>query len=454
MIKKLIPLALLLAFPALAQFEVGSGSEATPTSPDTAMPAGKVTIDRTTIPNRRAAWSVDRLEVYCTGAYGTTCTGSSVPEITDSSDGVLVNGGQFRLLCPVSHVAFDDPIVWPKVTGRTHLHQFFGNTSTRASSNVLTFETVGDSTCGGGTINRSAYWTPVMIYHCEDPVDLAAGICNPALNGKVLYATGATFYYKTTPSEASAGPSSNAGSWGGAPMQWPPAGFNMITGNTNNAVTAAQSSSFDFYCVRANADIASYDHIPTSAEANAAGGCDEIKMTAGFPRCWNNVDLGTPTGKGHMAVGHPSSTSGCTGNVQELVGALSVVSGANYPILFPGISTNIAVYLSTHGLTDDDLDYIRLSSDLPKAEARALGGNCTSANNWCAGRTNHSDWINGWSTALVVPSVGAAWGMSITDAILDQCYHINNNPLTPLQSDCHDNLMGSPLGDNRWWGLF
>ncbi len=401
------------------------------------MPAGKFFVDPETIPNRRAAHSTDRLKVMCTGVFEVGCTGSgNIPQQYDGGDGVTINGGQFRVICPMSHVAFDDPIVWPRQAGRTHLHQFYGNTSTRAASDVTDFENVGDSTCFGGTINRSAYWAPVFIYHCSTAADILLG-CNAARDGEVIWGHTGNFYYKTVATETTPGPSSNAGSFGSVPMQWPPAGFNMITGCPTAATcTAAQSSSFHFVCVRSNSDIASYSYIPTAANAVSAGGCDAIKMTAGFPRCWNNVDLGTPTGFGHMSADLGDVTPGCP---------------VGYPILFPGISVNIEVEID-----DADLDFIRLSSDLPKEDAQDTGTypNCAAANNWCAGRTMHSDWVNGWSTALVVPSVGSAWGMSITDAILQECYMINNNPAAPISRDCHNHLLGSPLADDNWWGLY
>jgi hypothetical protein len=439
MLNKLTPFALgmLLAFPSWAQFEVGTGTKATPTAPDTIMPAGKIFVDRTTFPPSRVAHTEERIELACTGVINVApCnTTSTVPLRTAAA----ANGGQFRVECALSHVAFDDPIVWPGQSGRTHLHQFFGNTSTRSQSDLANMATTGNSTCHGGTFNRSGYWTPPLVYHCELAADILAG-CNPARNGQVIVATDSIFYYKSNASDTDIR-GSDDGSWGGAPMQWPPAGFRMIGGSATN--TAALPSHLSWFCVRGGADVGTYDHLPTAAEAVTAGGCDELKALVGFSDCWNGVDLDSPTHQGHVA---RHGVNGCDATVTDESGA--VVSAVNYPIMFPGISVNI------HFIIDDtELDFLRLASDLPKDEAIALGGNCTAIKNWCAGRSTHADWVNGWSTATLNPGAGGSWGMSITDAILQECFMINNNPATPVNSDCHGHLLGSPLADTRWWTL-
>ena len=39
-----------------------------------------------------------------------------------------------KIECGASHFAPDDPIVFPGQRGAAHMHEFFGNTSTNASS--------------------------------------------------------------------------------------------------------------------------------------------------------------------------------------------------------------------------------------------------------------------------------------------------------------------------------
>jgi hypothetical protein len=452
--KILTLLLCLLSFSALAQYQVGT-EELSSTAPDDVMPPGKIAVDRTTMPPRLSARSDAQLiKQSCTGPApintGNCTDNVNTPLIETTATGVTANGGQFRIACDFSHVAFDDPIIWPGVTGRTHLHQFFGNDTTAANSDTALFSTVGKSTCNGGLLNRSAYWFPVLVYHCESAGDIAGttpGLssgCNPLRNGEIKVATlqPANFYYKSQASHTDP-MDSQTSSYGGLPMQWPPPGFAMITGCTVGAscltpLSIAGSHFIDCYhndSVQGSFPNYRFDHLPSSAQAVAivggdGNGCDEIRFNIQFPRCWNGVDLTTATGKGH--INSNASSTACTD-----VGH----------IMFPSIALNIY-----YEVDNVDLDFWRLSSDLPRAEAITAG--CTSASNYCAAYTSHADWVNGWDqTNNITGLTGGDWGMTVIDAIMDQCYHINNAG-SPLSSDCHNDLLGSPLGDNYWWKVY
>lgn len=63
--------------------------------------------------------------------------------------------------CAPSHSANDDPIVHPNMAGMSHLHQFFGNRSTNATS--TTESLLGSTTtCREGN-DKSAYWVPAVM---------------------------------------------------------------------------------------------------------------------------------------------------------------------------------------------------------------------------------------------------------------------------------------------------
>src|SRR5215210_4308885 len=49
--------------------------------------------------------------------------------------------GAFRFSCLPGHIARDDPIVYPGQPGKSHLHQFFGNTDTDANSTYQSLRT-------------------------------------------------------------------------------------------------------------------------------------------------------------------------------------------------------------------------------------------------------------------------------------------------------------------------
>lgn len=67
---------------------------------------------------------------------------------------------QFVVKCHWSHNAPDDPIVWPGISGASHLHEFFGSTATDASSTGESLE--GGSTTCENTSDTAAYWVPAL----------------------------------------------------------------------------------------------------------------------------------------------------------------------------------------------------------------------------------------------------------------------------------------------------
>jgi len=75
--------------------------------------------------------------------------------------------GAFRFICGAGQLSYDDPIVYPGQPGRSHLHQYYGNTGANAFSTFASLRTSGDSTCNntkkGIAANRSAYWMPAML---------------------------------------------------------------------------------------------------------------------------------------------------------------------------------------------------------------------------------------------------------------------------------------------------
>jgi hypothetical protein len=71
-----------------------------------------------------------------------------------------LQGNNFFSNCRFSHVAPDDPIVYPRAPGRSHSHTFFGNTSTDASSTVASLR-AAVTTCSVKA-DRAAYWVPTL----------------------------------------------------------------------------------------------------------------------------------------------------------------------------------------------------------------------------------------------------------------------------------------------------
>jgi len=66
----------------------------------------------------------------------------------------------FSVRCLLSHRLPDDPIVFPRDPGASHLHDFLGNTSTNAASTPDSLRR-GQTNCDR-PLDRSAYWIPTL----------------------------------------------------------------------------------------------------------------------------------------------------------------------------------------------------------------------------------------------------------------------------------------------------
>jgi hypothetical protein len=69
--------------------------------------------------------------------------------------------GRFKAVCKYSHSAPDDPIVHFGEPGASHRHDFFGNTSTNASSTYQSMRAVTTTTCNRPE-DEAAYWAPSL----------------------------------------------------------------------------------------------------------------------------------------------------------------------------------------------------------------------------------------------------------------------------------------------------
>ena len=89
---------------------------------------------------------------------------SAVPaQALPGDNGARDGGGGFVVDCAFSHSGTVDPIVMPGHTGMSHLHEFFGNTTTNENSTGATL-LAGSTTCSDSN-DRSAYWVPAP--HCR-----------------------------------------------------------------------------------------------------------------------------------------------------------------------------------------------------------------------------------------------------------------------------------------------
>jgi hypothetical protein len=198
--------------------------------------------------------------------------------------------GAFRTECELSHTAKDDPIIHPGHAGASHWHNFYGNTA--ADENLTDPANVGNSTCYGGTLNRTAYWSPAMVDVTTNNGSNQFDMVQPATGPWTLPLQ---VYYK-----------SGYGGVASRDVQTFPVGLKIVAGNP--ASTGPQQHVV-FDCI-ASGDAQSYVNgivarpsIPTDCPP---GRIIQVRLT--FPQCWNGSDLWLP-GSAHMA--YPTLAAGC-----------------------------------------------------------------------------------------------------------------------------------------------
>ena len=247
--------------------------------------------------------------------------------------------GAFRTTCSLSHMSFDDPLVHPGEPGASHLHAFFGNTETSAATTIESLRGHGNSTCRGGTANRSAYWVPAII-------DSASGAPVLPSIGNFYYKQG----YEIKPATA---------------IQPIPAGLRMIAGNAANSKDTG--GPFRFSCFTGSRDTQKSSTRIPDCEPGTTGLLSEVM----FPPCWNGHDLDAPDHASHMSY-----------VAQDRSAPFAKHCPASHPIALPTITFNIWYPVGAAGTA-----HWRLSSDMYDP---ALPG----------GYSMHGDWMNGWKPEI------------------------------------------------------
>jgi hypothetical protein len=185
--------------------------------------------------------------------------------------GALLTGGpasaepvhvaEFSADCLFSHRLTDDPIVLPNLPGASHSHDFFGNHSTKASSNYQSL--AGATGNCEPAIDLSSYWVPTL-YN----------------NNVAIPPTGITFYYL---GEGVNNP--------GAIRATPP-GLEIVAGNAK--ATGEADSIARWSCLHHGEVNPSKNFVTCPADSM-------LETYLDFPQCWNGRDLDSADHKGHMS---------------------------------------------------------------------------------------------------------------------------------------------------------
>jgi hypothetical protein len=211
--------------------------------------------------------------------------------------------GAFRFTCLAGQLSYDDPIVYPGQPGKSHLHQFFGNTATNGNSTYQSLRTTGGSTCtrsGDASPQRSAYWMPAML----DGV------------GNAIKPDWINTYYKLRPASSPEcaklqDPSNNAViPSGGKCVSMPNGirflvGYNMTTGaNDFTNPSAREYWAMGYDCVKSDGTSESLTGTKRSIPDIVAAGCPAgawLRVFTTFPQCWDGKNLDSPDHRAHIA---------------------------------------------------------------------------------------------------------------------------------------------------------
>jgi Domain of unknown function (DUF1996) len=174
--------------------------------------------------------------------------------------------------CNHSHSAPDDPIVFPALAGRSHLHDFFGNVSVDANSTTASLARSAASTClkGMGEADRAAYWTPALLHNGRPVTGSADELRIDA-------------YYAVLDKPL--------------PVRPMPLGLRMIAGDAQ-ARTAQPTDVVHYNCLyypRGGQATRSSAAIPSCPPGTY------LSAKIVFPSCWDGVNLDSADHKSHMA---------------------------------------------------------------------------------------------------------------------------------------------------------
>lgn len=228
-----------------------------------------------------------------TSAAGTQPFGGPIQA---SGDGT----GNFRVTCLFSHMNTDDSIVFPGRAGAAHLHTYFGNTTSVATSTPASLLSSGNSTCSGGISNRSSYWVPTVLDASGRPVA-------PSMN-QVYYKSGyqGTHFSRIHPTL--------------------PNGLKLIAGNARATGPQPQDAGQDTVRWTCGVDT---DNGPTMIVGStpaipSCGAGTDLWAVIRFPQCWDGVNLDSADHKSHMAYG-----------------TFGVGCPASHPVALPEITYNV-----------------------------------------------------------------------------------------------------------------
>jgi hypothetical protein len=167
---------------------------------------------------------------------------------------------EFVAQCPYSHRAPNDPIVFPKMKGASHMHDFFGNRTVNHRSTARSLKR-GRTNCRPRS-DRSGYWVPTLY-----------------VAGKEVKPIRGTFYYQSSLDDTGA-------------IRPYPFGLRVIAGDAKATRPPADKNAI-WGCL--GTGVGGLQEFPDCPADNT------LEVLVDFPECWNGRDLDSKDHKRHMA---------------------------------------------------------------------------------------------------------------------------------------------------------
>ena len=172
--------------------------------------------------------------------------------------------------CNYSHTLNDDPIVFPRMPGASHLHDFVGNMTTDAFSTLTSLD-AGGTTCAQAE-DGSAYWIPATYQNGVHRT--------PSATSK-----NALFYYRRGAVHTD------------TPIRPFPPGLRFVYGN-GHAASPAENPGIGQGRIYWKCGGGSSTHL--TAPPTSCPGENLISLVFVLPQCWNGTTLDSPDHASHM----------------------------------------------------------------------------------------------------------------------------------------------------------
>jgi hypothetical protein len=224
--------------------------------------------------------------------------GSGVERVENTGEMPTPTGdmdGIFRTVCQYAQMNTGDPLGRAGQSARTPLHTYWGNTSVNGPV-TKSLTGAGNSTCRGGTVDRSAYWVPAVI-DTKTHTPIAPDLVHVFFDSSFFV--------------------------GPTQMQPMPAGLRMLAGNP--AATGPQDHA-RWSCWENSRGTAT---IPASCPGGA-----QVAMELTFPQCWDGHNLDSADHMSHLA--YPIEGQGCP---------------KSHPVAIPEISYHVLYTVPAGGNT-------------------------------------------------------------------------------------------------------